>query len=296
MLPDTASTQVASLPMLVFIVSDYESNAECQEVALCVEFLQTIYKARMPEVAVIDAYARFENIEREVAELLSARTCIFITFGMWSTAAVSYALAAYAITTCKAQPLHLYGCNMASQECDRSWGHHKIRGVRRDASASFSPLLSTLRTLRSEVSRVVIPFDRQLFTHAPEAMPHLFDASLSRALHARGFEVSFQGLHPLNELTRYATSHWRGSNPYLASTDVMLLLPQSGLEPHLMMLMRRAKEENTLLYSPCGGVTRVRAATRLWGKPGCFARGIVKLLQQISSGVRLAKIDNINGI
>ena len=284
------------------IVSHEQSSGECaSREALCA-YLQKEQVAFTCHTIVLDTH---HDCTTQLIRALSdiEHTDYLITFTFWATALVARVRNS---TNCVAvSGLHLYSCDASPQLCDTTWGHAGIRGVRR-LDCDYSSLVAKLRTLFPHITRLLVPFDRDLFTQMPELVPPAFYRALSAEAQEQGFELVYVGFD--REQAPYVDKrHLRalqnglpisvgsGGGFYLchAHTPVIpakagtliLMLANTGFERYADQIQMLCSQHSLLsLWHECWRLTQ--EASRTYSQRGSFLGKLLgeMLLQQRKSG------------
>ena len=172
------------------VVSSEKSSGEYAiREALCAY----LTKQKVPFICTTIVLDTHHDCTTQLVRALSdiEHTDYLLTFTFWATALVARVRNS---TTCVAvSGLHLYSCDASPQLCDTTWGHAGMRGVRR-LDCDYRSLVAKLRALFPHVTRLLVPFDRDLFTQMPELVPPAFYRELSISAKVGGFELVYVGL------------------------------------------------------------------------------------------------------
>lgn len=264
-----AHTAPSSQYHVVFVISDYESDFECINVAESIRGLPP----HLARHSIIDAENDPNRLGAQLSSLAWNRHTIIVTFGMWTTTYVAQFMGRdESSQKCLTQgaPLHLYGCSIDPMVCDTIWGSHGMRGVR-NIPLSYTTLIKMLCTLRTPgTKRLFIPYSRHLFSSVHEAIWPTFTARLASVAREYGFEVVYAGIGDAVESSGVFSRAHHG--------DIVLTLPSSGIEPHLEHLASLCDEKRLLLCTHITGPVSYSAALCFGERQACFVPGIIDMI------------------
>ena len=259
---------------ILFVVSDYESDLECMQVAACIKALRAHTAKEQPTITILDAQSDPQLLGTKLRRAPLGATTTIVTFGMWTTTYVSQFLGCDDVAlhcATAGQPLHLYGCSIDPRVERTTWGNHSMRGVR-SIPLSYPSLIGALHTLRMHGRRIFVPFDRALFSLVHEAIWPTFDNELTQQARTHGFDVTYIGLEkPLDLEAAFIRAH---------EGDIILTLPSGGVEPYLERLAILCRDKHLVFCTHSAGPLSYGAALSYSGAEGCFVPEIVKLITQ----------------
>lgn len=264
-----ASTSVASPQKIIFVLSSEVSQFEFEQVAFTMRDLTTRIGESVFQFTIIDGKGDVCHLIHELSVTPLDNTLI-ITFGSWATALVNQHLAQHYTPTQQGRPFHLYACGTGSEGLSGLRGKHMAtRGVH-TASLSYKVLIDRLSLIYPHARRIFVPFDRALFARVPEAVWPIFHHDFTDAARMKGFEVIYVG-SPVLDRARPG--------------DIVLTLPDSGIEPHMPTLLQICKQTRLFLCSHSADTFRRGAALCFGSSMSRSYKEIVQLITQLLSTV-----------